>query len=133
MNQAITTAPPRRHSPRRRRAVELKPRDKAEKQRLAQVRRHVQAHTHQADLRDLAPAVRELMGVAYQVGSGSAHIWIMRAQDEDAAEGPERLAIIADRHTTAFQDWYEPKRPTGLCPSSRPEQGLPVPGSLLID
>lgn len=97
------------------------------------MRRHVQAHTHQANLRDLATAVRELLGAGYQVGSGSAHIWILRARNEAAAEGPERLAIIADRHTTAFRHWYEPKLPTGPRPSSRPEQRLSVPGSLLID
>jgi hypothetical protein len=41
-------------------AIELKPHNKAEKQRLEQARRHVQAHSHQADLRDLAPVVRKL-------------------------------------------------------------------------
>lgn len=112
-------------------AIEQKPRDKAEKRQLEQARAYVQAHAHQADLRDLAPALRELMGAGYLVGSGSAHTWIKRAQGEgDAA--PERLAIVADRLTTAVRDWFEPKLPTGPRPSSRPEQGLPIPNQLPI-
>lgn len=107
-------------------AIDQKPRDKAEKRLLEQARAYVQAHTHQADLRDLAPALRELMGVGYQVGSGGAHIWIKRAQGEGDPAAPERLAIVADRLTTAHRDWFEPKLPTGPRPSSRPEEGLPI-------
>ena len=41
------------------------------------------------DLRDLAPAVRQLFPApAYLVGSGSAHIWLHRAADS------HRLALI---------------------------------------
>lgn len=109
-------------------AIELKPHEKAEKQRLEQLRRYVQAHAHQADLRDLAPAVRELMGVGYQVGCGSSHVWIKRLTDDAEASGPERLAIVADRLTTAFRDWYEPKLPTGPHLSIRPEEGLLISG-----
>ena len=45
------------------------------------------------DLRELAPAVRQLFPEpAYQVGCGGSHIWLHRA-DESA-----RLACIIDRH-----------------------------------
>jgi hypothetical protein len=109
-------------------AIELKPLDKAEKQRLEQLRRYVQDHAHQADLRDLAPAVRGLMGAGYQVGCASSHVWIKRLTDDAEASDPERLAIVADRLTTAFRDWYEPKLPTGPRLSIRPEEGLPIAG-----
>lgn len=109
-------------------AIELKPLDKAEKQRLEQLRRYVQAHALQADLRGLAPAVRELMGVGYQVGCGSSHVWIKRLTDDAEASGLERLAIVADRLTTAFRDWYEPKLPTGSRLTIRTEEGLPIAG-----
>ena len=111
-------------------AIEQKPRDEAEKRLLEQARGYVQAHAHQADLRDLAPALRELMGAGYLVGSGSAHTWIKRAQSEAAT--PERLAIVADRLTTAVRDWFEPKLPSGPRPSRRPEHGLPIPNQLHI-
>ncbi len=113
-------------------AIEQEPHDQAETHLLAQVRAYVQAHPHQADLRDLAPAVQELMGAGYQVGSGGSHVWIKRAQGDAGTAAPERLAIVADRLTTAFRDWFAPKLPTGPRPS-RPEQGLPVASSLLID
>ena len=70
------------------------------------------------------------MGAGYLVGSGSAHTWIKRAQGEAAA--PERLAIVADRLTTAVRDWFEPKLPSGPRPSRRPEHGLPIPNQLHI-
>ena len=42
-----------------------------------------------ADVRDLAPAVRQLFPEsAYQVGCGGSHIWLHRTTD------PSRLAII---------------------------------------
>ena len=113
-------------------AIEEKPRDRAEKRLLEQARAYVQAHAHQADLRDLAPAVRELMGAGYQVGSGGSHVWIKRAPAGSAPAAPPRLAIIADRLTTAYRDWFEPKLPTGPRPSSRPEQGLPIPNQFPI-
>ena len=103
-------------------AIEQQPADEAEKERLLALRKHVAGHTHQADLRNLAADVREMMGEGYQVGCGSAHIWMKR--DGQA----ERLAIVADRLTTAYRDWYEPPMPTGPRPSSRPEDGLPMPG-----
>ena len=79
-------------------AIELPPADEVEAARLEQLRRHVQEHTHQVDLRDLAPAVRELMGSDYEVGCGSSHIWVLRLG------GSTRLAIIADQLTTAYRD-----------------------------
>ena len=113
-------------------AIEQNPRDETEKRLLEQVRAYVQAHAHQADLRDLAPAVRELMGAGYQVGGGGSHVWIKRVPADAGPVAPERLAIIADRLTTAFRDWFEPKLPTGPRRSSRPEQGLPIPNQLPI-
>ena len=109
-------------------AIELKPQDKAEKQRLLHLRSYVQAHAHQADLRDLAPAVQELMGTGYQVGCSSSHVWLKRLVGANEPCAPERLAIVADRLTTAFRDWYEPRWPTGPRLSIRPEQGLPIAG-----
>ncbi|MGI4734216.1 MAG: hypothetical protein ACRYG7_03465 [Janthinobacterium lividum] len=103
-------------------AIERQPRDEAQKHLLAQLRRHLAAHTDQADLRDLAPEVGELMGEGYQVGCGSSHIWIL------ADDSNERLAVVADRLTTAYRDWFEPRPQVGPRLSSRPEQGLPVAG-----
>lgn len=108
-------------------AIEVQPADVAEKERLIAVRKYVQAHTHQADLRALAPFVRELMGEGYQVVCGSSHIWLKR-------EGqPERLAVIADGRTTAYRDWYEPAQPTGPRASIRTEDSLPIPGQHRIN
>ena len=102
-------------------AIEVEPADDTEKERLLSVRKYVQAHTHQADLRALAPFVRELMGEGYQVVCGSSHIWMKR-------EGqPERLAVVADQLTTAYRDWYEPDAPTGPRASIRTEDSLPIP------
>ncbi|RAK62395.1 hypothetical protein [Hymenobacter edaphi] len=83
-------------------AIEVKPVDAAEKRRLEALRRHVQAHTHTADLRGLAGAVKKLLGASYDVGCGSVHIWVKRAGEA------QRLAIVADRLTTAYRDWFEP-------------------------
>lgn len=113
-------------------AIELKPHDKAEKQRLEHLRRYVQAHTHQADLRDLVPVVQEMMGAGYQVGCGGSHVWVKRLTDNAGISAPERLAIVADRLTTAFRDWYEPKLPIGPRLSIRPEEGLSIGGQHLI-
>ncbi|WP_089334181.1 hypothetical protein [Hymenobacter mucosus] len=88
-------------------AIEQKPRDKAEKIRLVKLRQYVQSHAHQADLRSLAPSVRELMGPGYQIGCGSSHIWILPLADSASLPAPERLAIVADRLMTAFRDWNE--------------------------
>ena len=79
-------------------AIELPPADEAEAASLVQLRRHVQEHTHQVDLRKLAPAVQEILGSGYQVGCGSSHIWVLRHGS------PTRLAIIADQLTTAYRD-----------------------------
>lgn len=83
-------------------AIELLPADEVETARLELLRRHVQDHTHQVDLRELAPSVREVMGPDYQVGCGSSHIWLLRTGT------PARLAIIADRLTTAYSDGLGP-------------------------
>jgi hypothetical protein len=79
--------------------IELPPADEAEAARLEQVRRHEQDHAHQSDLRELAPALRELLSAGYQVECGSAHIWLRRL------DTPARLAIVADRLTTGYRDW----------------------------
>ena len=45
-----------------------------------------------ADLRDLAPAVRQFFPEpAYEVGCGGSHIWLHRADEE------QRLACVLDR------------------------------------
>lgn len=113
-------------------AIEQKPRDKAEKRLLEQARAYVRANAHKGDLRNLAPALRKLMGEGYQVGSGSSHTWIKRVQGDGETSAPERLAVVADRNTTAFRDWFEPKLPTGPRRSSRPEEGLPIPNQFPI-
>ena len=79
-------------------AIELPPADGAEKRRLLALRRHVQAHTHTTDLRGLAGAVKKFLGPGYEVGCSSAHIWVLRAGEA------QRLAIVADRLTTAYRD-----------------------------
>lgn len=108
-------------------AIEVQPADDSEKERLLALRKHVAAHTHQADLRNLAPDVREMMGAGYQVGCGTCHIWLKR-------EGQaERLAVVADRLTTSYRDWFEPATPTGPRASIRTEDSLPIPGQLLTD
>ncbi|TGE22605.1 hypothetical protein [Hymenobacter metallicola] len=109
-------------------AIEQQPQDKAEKQLLEQARRYVQAHSHQNDLRDLAGPIRKLMGNAYQVGCGGSHIWIKRTPADAGPRSPERLAVVADRLTTAYRDWFEPRVPGGPRRSIRTEQGLPIAG-----
>ena len=45
------------------------------------------------DVRDLAPAVRQLFPApAYEVGCGGSHIWLHRATEE------QRLACIIDQY-----------------------------------
>jgi hypothetical protein len=105
-------------------AIEQKPTGAGEKRRLEALRRHVQAHTHTSDLRGLAGAVKKLLGPGYKVGCGSAHIWMLRT-----GEGT-RLAIVADRLTTAYRDWFEPL-PDAPSTSRNPHRRLPVPGTLL--
>jgi hypothetical protein len=107
-------------------AIEVKPADEAENERLLAVRQYVQAHAHQSDLRALAPYVRELMGEAYQVVCGSSHIWMKRK------EYTERLAIIADRLATSYRDWYEPATPSGPRASIRTEDSLPIPDQVVM-
>lgn len=107
-------------------AIEVKPADEAENERLLTVRQYVQAHAHQDDLRALAPFVRELMGEGYQVVCGSSHIWI---KPEGA---PERLAIIADRLSTSYRDWYEPATPSSPRASIRTEDSLPISDQVVM-
>ena len=83
-------------------AIELPLADEVETARLELLRRHVQDHSHQVDLRELAPSVRDVMGPGYQVGCGGSHIWLRRTGN------PARLAIIADRLTTAYSDGPSP-------------------------
>ena len=78
-----TTDPPQLH-------LEQPPHDEAEAALLAQLP-EVLATVGPLpdDLRDLAPAVRQLFPApTYLVGCGSSHIWLHRAAD------PNRLALI---------------------------------------
>ena len=69
--------------------IEQPPHDAAEAACLAQLTNLVATTDPWPDLRDLAPAVRQLFPEpAYRVGCGGAHIWLARAND------PQRLALI---------------------------------------
>ena len=83
-------------------AVEKQPADAAEAQRLEQLRQLIEAALDTADLRGFAEAARQLLGSGYQVHCGSSHVWIKRDDQ------PERLAIVADRYTTAYGEWNSP-------------------------
>ena len=80
-------------------AVEQQPADSAEAQRLEELRQLVEATPDTEDLRGFAEAARQLLGPGYQVHCGSSHVWIKRDNQ------PERLAIVADRFTTAYREW----------------------------
>ena len=90
-------------------AVEQQPADAAEAQRLEELRQLIEAAPDTTDLRRFAEAARQLLGPGYQVHCGSSHIWIKRDDQ------PERLAIVADRYTTAYREWNSP------LPTSGPE------------
>ena len=63
--------------------------DAAEAARLTELAQLLATTAPQPDLRELAPAVRQLFPKsAYQVGCGGSHIWLHRTTD------PSRLAII---------------------------------------
>ncbi|MET4104780.1 hypothetical protein [Hymenobacter sp. UYP22] len=65
-------------------------RDEAEAVQLAALARLVEAAEPLPDLRDLAPAVRELFPApAYEVGCGGAHVWLHRQGES------RRLAFIS--------------------------------------
>lgn len=83
-------------------AVEQQPTDSTEAQRLEQLQQLIEAAPDTADLRGFADAARRLLGPGYQVHCGSAHVWIKRDDQ------PERLAIVADRYTTAYREWNSP-------------------------
>ncbi|GAA4361790.1 hypothetical protein GCM10023185_29060 [Hymenobacter saemangeumensis] len=69
--------------------IEQPAHDEAEAAQLTQLTELVATATPISDLRDLAPAVRQLFPEpAYLVGCGSAHIWLHRATDS------QRLALI---------------------------------------
>ncbi|HEX8425706.1 hypothetical protein [Hymenobacter sp.] len=69
--------------------IELLPIDEAEASRLDQLAYLLDTTEPLRDLRDLAPAVRNLFPApAYEVGCGSAHIWLLRTTDH------QRLALI---------------------------------------
>lgn len=93
-------------------AVEQPPADDNEAQRLEQLQQLIEAAPDTADLRAFAEPARQLLGTGYHVHCGSSHIWIKR---EDQ---PERLAIVADRYTTAYREWNSP------APSAGPDSGL---------
>ena len=80
-------------------AIEQQPADDAEAQRLEQLRQLIEAAPDTADLREFAEDARQLLGPGYQVHCGSSHVWIKRDDQ------PERLAIVADRYTTAYREW----------------------------
>ena len=64
-------------------------RDETEATQLNELGRLVGTAEPLSDLRDLAPAVRELFPPpAYQVGCGGAHVWLHRAGEA------QRLAFI---------------------------------------
>ncbi|SHK71950.1 hypothetical protein [Hymenobacter psychrotolerans] len=64
-------------------------RDEAEAVQLTELAKLIEAAEPLPDLRDLAPAVRELFPLpAYEVGCGGAHIWLHRAGEE------QRLALV---------------------------------------
>jgi hypothetical protein len=92
--------------------IELPPHDQPEQTRLRQVQALVQQHGACTDLTHLAAPVRQLLGEAYAVGSGAAHVWIMRTTDR------ERLAIIADQHTTSVKPYADAWEPVMRVPPS---------------
>ncbi|NML65924.1 hypothetical protein HHL22_11975 [Hymenobacter sp. RP-2-7] len=72
---------------------ELPATDAAEAARLAELTQLVATTAPLPDLRDLAPAVRQLFPPpAYEVGCGGSHIWLHRTTET------QRLAFILDRH-----------------------------------
>ena len=83
-------------------AVEQQPTDADEALRLEQLRQLIEAAPDTTDLREFAEPARQLLGPGYRVHCGSSHVWIKR---EDQ---PERLAIVADRYTTAYREWNSP-------------------------
>lgn len=125
MNQYLKSIPLADPFPRQQAylAIELKPVDTTELRRLQALRRHVQAHSHTTDLRGLAGAVKKLLGAGYEVGCGGAHIWVMRTGEA------ERLAIVADRLSTAYRDWFEPPQTVEVTTSRSPRQRLPISGA----
>ncbi|WP_201982516.1 hypothetical protein [Hymenobacter rubidus] len=85
-------------------AVEQQPADSTEAQRLEQLRQLIEAAPDTTDLCGFADAARQLLGPGYQVHCGSSHVWIKRDDQ------PERLAIVADRYTTAYREWNSPQQ-----------------------
>ena len=69
--------------------IDQPPHHEAEAAQLAQLAHLLDTIDALPDVRDLAPAVRELFPEsAYQVGCGSSHIWLHRTADH------QRLALI---------------------------------------
>ncbi len=67
--------------------------DEAEAARLTELGQLVATTAPLPDLRNLAPAVRQLFPPpTYEVGCGGSHIWLHRQDD------PQRLAFILDRY-----------------------------------
>jgi hypothetical protein len=67
--------------------------DEPEAARLTQLAQLLATTAPLRDLRDLAPAVRQLFPEpVYAVGCGGSHIWLHRTHD------PHRLAYILDRY-----------------------------------
>ena len=68
---------------------ELPAADVAEAARFSELAQLLATTAPLPDLRDLAPAVRQLFPEpTYRVGCGGAHIWLARAND------PQRLVLI---------------------------------------
>ncbi len=72
---------------------EQAPNSPDEAARLTQLAQLLATTVPLPDLRDLAPAVRQLFPEpAYEVGCGGSHIWLHRADES------QRLACVLDRH-----------------------------------
>lgn len=87
--------------------MEQQPADEAEAQRLEQLRQLIEAAPDTADLRQFIGPVRQLLGPGYRVHCGRSHVWIKRGDQS------ERLAIVADRNTTAYCEWNRPTSAVG--------------------
>ena len=72
---------------------EQAPNSPDEAARLAQLAQLLATTAPLPDLRDLAPAVRQLFPEpAYEVGCGGSHIWLHRADES------QRLACVLDHY-----------------------------------
>ena len=68
--------------------------------------------------------MKKLLGAGYEVSCGSAHVWVLRTGET------KHLAIVADRLTTAYRDWFEPSLEQRPATSRNPHRRLAIPGAL---